>query len=444
MKKAFLFAVSISCCTFVFAQNFKSQGDAKAAAGDYAGAAAMYEICMQDDDGCAIKYFKLIYEKKIEAEYADQLYQIIFPLAQKGSAEAQYYIASMYDQGYGVVKDQNKAMEWHTKAAGQGYEESIKYVDKIKEEERLMAELKAKEEEERLMAEKKAKEEEERLMAERKAKEEEERLMAERKAKEEEERLMAEQKAKEEEERLMAEKKAKEEQERLMAEQKAKEEEVRLAAEKKAKEIEDRRIAEQKAKEQEKKKAPATVNKTTPPVSNTKSGIKFSFGIKTGLNFANINGADFTSSMKTGFHIGALANIRFGYRGPSAPGMVALQPELLYSQQGFKVNEDACNFSYFTLPILLKIYVFNGLNIHAGPYFSYLLGVSPESININGPTVVLSDLKGGSDAGICLGAGFDTKMGLTIGARYALGFSDLAGNFAGKNRVVSVSVGWMF
>ena len=144
------------------------------------------------------------------------------------------------------------------------------------------------------------------------------------------------------------------------------------------------------------------------------------------------------------FHMGALLNIRFGYRTSHSSGVFGLQPELLYSRQGFKTNDDNCTFSYLTLPIMCKFYVVNGLHIVVGPYFSYLLGVSPESIVVNGPKVVISGLKGGVDAGVCMGAGFDTKMGATFGIRYTLGLSQVANNLNWKNRVLSTSLGWMF
>ena len=414
MKKIVLLTVCFIKLMPVFAQDYKSLGDAKAAQGDYTGAAAFYELGMQSDDECAIKYFELIYEKKIEAEYADQLYQIILPLAQKGRADAQYYLASMYDQGYGIKKDHEKAMEWYKKAAEQGNEGSIKYLDKIKEEERLAAEQKAKEEDDKRIAEQKAKEEEEQRMAAQKAKEEEEQRMAAQKAKEEEER----------------------------------------------------RMAEQKAKEDAQKATTVAPNKAIPTTTDTNKKIKASFGLKGGLNIAFRYASetiDYTSDLEPFFHLGAFLNIRFGHADKNALRTVGLQPELLYSRMGFRListlyeeneygypfywweEETPCYLDYLTLPIMFKIYIFKGLNIEAGPYLSYLLSVTPESLSIdNGPKMVLSDLQGGLDAGLCFGIGMETKFGLTFGARYTLGLSDLASNLDWRNQILSLSVGWKF
>ena len=329
MKKLFLLAVIAFTCNAIFAQNYKKQGDAKAAQGDYAGAAAMYEMGMEKDDECALSYFKLIYEKKIAPEYAEQSYRIILPLAQKGMAAAQFYLGAMYEQGNGVPQNSVSALEWFEKAAAKGNREAMERLDKIKEAARLAAEQKEREEQARIMAE------------------------------------------------------------------------------------------------------------------QTTKGLRFAFGVKGGLNFANMNGTDFSPKTKTDFHIGALLNLRYGLKN-KIQGF-GLQPEVLFSRLGFVFDKQTCTFNYITIPIVLKAYVFNGLGIEAGPYFSYLLSASPESIHINnGPAIVLSGLKGGSDAGICVGATYQIPKGLFVGARYMLGFQPLANNLAWKNDAISISVGWMF
>ena len=43
------------------------------------------------------------------------------PLAEKGSAEAQFNLAGMYAKGYGVVMDEKKSFDWYKKSAEQGY-----------------------------------------------------------------------------------------------------------------------------------------------------------------------------------------------------------------------------------------------------------------------------------------------------------------------------------
>ena len=383
MKKGVLSTICLISCITGLCQNYKNLGDARVAQGDFQGAASFYELCMDSDPECALKFFKLIYEKKVEPYYPEQLYEVIMPLAQNGNGEAQFYLGKMYELGNGVEKNEKVADTWFRLSAETGFQEAVDLLKKREEEE-----MRRKAEEERLAAEQKAKEEEERLAAEQKAKEEE---------------------------RLAAEQKAKEEQERLVAEQKAKEEE----------EVGRRKVEGERVKE-------------------TKTGIKFGGGVKAGLNMANISGADFSPDINFGFHVGALAILRLCYLNQKSPGFLALQPELLYSRQGFKIDDTSYSLDYLMLPILFKVYIANSFHLEAGPYFSYLAGVRPEFVTIDLSKGNLTDLKGGKDAGLCVGVGFDTSKGITFGARYMFGLSALANNLPWKNRVISVSVGWVF
>ena len=43
------------------------------------------------------------------------------PLAEKGSAEAQFNLAGMYSKGFGVVMDEKKSFDWYKKAAEHGH-----------------------------------------------------------------------------------------------------------------------------------------------------------------------------------------------------------------------------------------------------------------------------------------------------------------------------------
>jgi hypothetical protein len=179
--------------------------------------------------------------------------------------------------------------------------------------------------------------------------------------------------------------------------------------------------------------------------------LKTSFGVKAGANLATIanqqENISFSPGMKADFHLGITANFHFGYRDEGAPvgtGWFGIQPELLYSRQGFAVDGEAVSFDYLTVPVMAKLYVTEGFNIEAGPYLAYLLSLSPSSTVIEGVQISLDALKGGMDMGVAFGMGYETKMGLTLGARYALGLSGMDANLLWKNNVISISAGWMF
>jgi uncharacterized protein len=46
------------------------------------------------------------------------------PLADQGNVRAQTYMGFMYEDGRGVPRDYQKAMEWYRLAAAQGYEQA--------------------------------------------------------------------------------------------------------------------------------------------------------------------------------------------------------------------------------------------------------------------------------------------------------------------------------
>lgn len=153
------------------------------------------------------------------------------------------------------------------------------------------------------------------------------------------------------------------------------------------------------------------------------------FGIKAGLNFANLKGSgseDF--NVLTNFHIGGLYEARvFDH--------VYVQPELLYSVQGAKVDSEEIKLNYFTVPLLLKIYLNGNFNIQAGPQFSMLLSESDNFKPYNSETF---------DFGFTGGLEFFVTDDFFIQARYYGGSKEVSGNTDLKNTVVSASLGFVF
>lgn len=186
-------------------------------------------------------------------------------------------------------------------------------------------------------------------------------------------------------------------------------------------------------------------------LSSFGQNLKTKFGLKVGANLANIsNGQDnisFSPEMKADFHAGAVVNLHWGFRNELSglgTGLWGLQPEVLYSRQGFAVDGEAVQFSYITVPVLAKYYPTKEISLEAGPYFSYLLSVSPASTVIDGAEIPLSDIKGGKDVGVAFGIGYEFAKGLNLSARYNYGMSDVANNLKWKNNVIALSVGWFF
>ena len=163
---------------------------------------------------------------------------------------------------------------------------------------------------------------------------------------------------------------------------------------------------------------------------------QFSVGLKGGLNFANLDVSDISGTYdnRTGYHLGAFTQFKFT--------KFAIQPEIIYSEQGAKVKDPnlgslESNFSYVNIPIILKLYTIGGLNLQVGPQFGFLTSAEW------GDESIKDELKG-SDFSVGLGVGWDAPFGLSLDARYNLGISDVSDVAAAqiKNQVWQISAGF--
>ncbi len=153
-------------------------------------------------------------------------------------------------------------------------------------------------------------------------------------------------------------------------------------------------------------------------------------GVKLGANFASISEIDHAEN-KTGFVGGVFLGINFN--------KFTIQPELLYSQQGAKLDIGKFNLDYINVPVMFKFYIIGEtLNLQAGPQFGFVVN---DELTLEGISDQLEaesfDLSG------AVGAGLDLPFGLRLSARYHFGFTDVA-NSLGHNKVVTVAVGYSF
>tara|TARA_R110000868_G_scaffold63569_1_gene191755 strand:+ start:113 stop:685 length:573 start_codon:yes stop_codon:yes gene_type:complete len=167
------------------------------------------------------------------------------------------------------------------------------------------------------------------------------------------------------------------------------------------------------------------------------------FGVKGGLNLANLAGDIENNSSKIGFNVGGFVEIKVSDK-------FAIQPELLFSTQGTKFEADGddlkFNLSYLNIPVMAKYYVANAFSLEAGPQIGFLtsakvaLGSEKEDIKEDFESI---------DFGFNFGAGYDFTENLSAGVRYNLGLSNIAKTEAGdntkvQNSVLSLSLGYKF
>jgi hypothetical protein len=104
---------------------------------------------------------------------------------------------------------------------------------------------------------------------------------------------------------------------------------------------------------------------------------EFYFGFKAGTNFSNVydsKGDDFVADGKFGLVAGGFVSIPLGKH-------FGIQPEILFSQKGFKSKGKFLGTAYQTtrtsdyldIPVLFALKPVDNLSILLGPQFSYLL-----------------------------------------------------------------------
>lgn len=155
------------------------------------------------------------------------------------------------------------------------------------------------------------------------------------------------------------------------------------------------------------------------------------FGLKAGANFSNLEGDGVDGSTYTSYHFGAVAEI-------SLLENLSLQPELLYSSQGTKVDVAGVkdiNYNYVTVPVLAKFYLTSKkLSLEAGPQFSFLINEDVEE-----------EFEGEKfDFAAAVGLGYNITDNFFAQARYVMGLTEANKDAEVTNRVIQLSVGYRF
>ncbi len=191
-------------------------------------------------------------------------------------------------------------------------------------------------------------------------------------------------------------------------------------------------------------------------------------GVKLGANLSNLAGDlqdEDNFQNKLGFVGGLTYNIPL-----SSDNFVSIQPELLFSQKGYKRAdytvsnpttgqqiryEGKVNYSYLDLPVLFKINA-GPVFFEAGPQFSYLLGIKDNTeatdvatgVDFESYQTVNKDALAEFEVGYAAGVGVQIPMGLTLNIRYNGSVSALAKDDNGdelanaRNSVYQATIGF--
>jgi len=148
------------------------------------------------------------------------------------------------------------------------------------------------------------------------------------------------------------------------------------------------------------------------------------FGLKGGVNISNFTGGDFQNIEKSPYvawHAGGLLRIKFDH--------LVLQPEVLFSTQGAKLDdgttEENYEITYVNVPIMLQWQFKGSFYVEAGPQVGFKVS---EDI----PNTAIDEFAKSTDLSIGVGLGFLKSKGLGIGGRYTVGVSKV-GDFDSAN-----------
>jgi hypothetical protein len=168
---------------------------------------------------------------------------------------------------------------------------------------------------------------------------------------------------------------------------------------------------------------------------------RLEFGIKAGGNYSNFTNANFSTDGLAGFHAGVTLAFKI-------TDNLLIQEDILFSSQGAKIKGGALGsqdlkLSYLTVPFLLKYRTTSGFYVEAGLQTD--LKLKEDVVGYKG-----TDFAKKLDYGAAGGIGFQSKMGLGIGARYVYGLSNVGNSTSTvinndfKNTNILVSIFYVF
>lgn len=189
----------------------------------------------------------------------------------------------------------------------------------------------------------------------------------------------------------------------------------------------------------------STIIFLTGAISTLAAQSPVSFGIKGGVNMANISGADYDTDPRNGFTIGASLDISI----PLSP--IGIESGAYFSQKGTD-GQSTLKLDYIEVPVLAKISFGppGPVSPHfiAGPYAGFNINAEGEISNGSGSVSGdISDQVEDLEFGGIAGLGLDLNLAVTklnAQLRYSLGFTPIyTEDFddGEKNSVFSIVVG---
>ena len=168
------------------------------------------------------------------------------------------------------------------------------------------------------------------------------------------------------------------------------------------------------------------------------------FGARGGVNFSTVIGDDYDSpDSRTSFYAGLLAELPVTER-------FSFQPEVFYSGQGYDLTDEPnqrdaeFQMDYIQVPVLAKIYLIEGLNIHLGPQFGFKVNEEIDFEPVENSGDLDSDSIKDFDFQVTGGLEYKIASNIFIQGRYSYGFSEVVEDLDVHTSVFSAGIGFMF
>jgi hypothetical protein len=159
---------------------------------------------------------------------------------------------------------------------------------------------------------------------------------------------------------------------------------------------------------------------------NKQRDMKTKFGIKAGLNFANVTRvSSINNTSRTGFMVGA-------FIAPPSPGILAYRTEIDFSRQGYDFKSGtttgAVDLNYIIMPHLMGFNITKYVQLQIGGQVAILLNAKADSsktATANNPYGQIMDYYNRFDYGAAAGIEICPFKGFIIGGRYNMSFGNI-------------------
>lgn len=182
-------------------------------------------------------------------------------------------------------------------------------------------------------------------------------------------------------------------------------------------------------------------------------------GVRAGYNHSTLSGDTSQGSSVRGNH-GIYAGVTLEF---PLSRFFSFQTEASYSRIGAKISSPSVGntnltLDYLIVPALAKINIYEGLSLHTGPQFNFLVNNNDFSFEKDEVfTTVSRKAVDSFDMSLVVGVNYRTSFGWCFEARFSQGLTNIleseessltntgfSPNYNFKNTVLSVGVGYVF